>query len=102
MYLLCGYAVMYDGELFLKGIALDGADSAEHLTVAVIAESVTTGFGGQLVGAAIIFAWVFGVSLAVWFTIKALMGIRVSEEDEYNGVDVSECGMDAYPEFTLK
>lgn len=59
-------------------------------------------FVGQLVGATTIFVWVFGASLVVWFVIKALMGIRVSEEEEYNGVDVSECGMDAYPEFTIK
>jgi Amt family ammonium transporter len=57
-------------------------------------------FIGQLVGAATIFAWVFGVSFVTWLVIKAIMGIRVSEEDEYEGVDVSECGMEAYPEFT--
>lgn len=55
---------------------------------------------GQLIGAATIFAWVFGVSLAVWFALKAIMGVRVSEEDEYNGVDLAECGLEAYPEFT--
>lgn len=59
-----------------------------------------TSFFGQLVGAAVIFAWVFGVSLVVWFVIKLVMGIRVSEEDEFEGVDLSECGMEAYPEFT--
>jgi Amt family ammonium transporter len=57
-------------------------------------------FVGQLVGAGTIFAWVFGVSFVVWLVIKAIMGIRVSEEEEYEGVDVSECGMEAYPEFT--
>ncbi len=56
-------------------------------------------FIGQLVGAATIFAWVFGASFLVWLVIKVAMGIRVSEEDEYAGVDVSECGMEAYPEF---
>jgi Amt family ammonium transporter len=30
------------------------------------------------------------------------MGIRVSAEEEYEGVDLSECGMEAYPEFTMK
>lgn len=59
-----------------------------------------TSFFGQLVGAAVIFGWVFGVSLVVWFVIKLVMGIRVSEEDEFEGVDLSECGMEAYPEFT--
>ena len=59
-----------------------------------------TTFVGQLVGAATIFVWVFGASFIVWLVIKAIMGIRVSEEDEYEGVDVAECGMEAYPEFT--
>ncbi len=57
-------------------------------------------FSGQLIGAATIFAWVFGASLVVWAILKAVIGIRVSEEEEYEGVDLSECGMEAYPEFT--
>ncbi len=59
-------------------------------------------FTGQLIGAATIFGWVFSTSFVVWFIIKMIMGIRVSEEDEYQGVDLSECGMEAYPEFTNK
>lgn len=59
-------------------------------------------FSGQLIGAATIFIWVFGVSFAVWAAIKAIMGIRVSEEDEYEGMDLVDCGMEAYPEFTIK
>ena len=59
-------------------------------------------FSGQLIGAATIFAWVFSTSLLVWFVIKLIMGIRVSEEDEYQGVDLTECGLEAYPEFTNK
>ncbi|NND81417.1 MAG: ammonium transporter [Gammaproteobacteria bacterium] len=55
---------------------------------------------GQLIGAATIFGWVFASSFAVWFLIKSLFGIRVSEEEEYQGIDVSECGLEAYPEFT--
>jgi Amt family ammonium transporter len=54
----------------------------------------------QLLGIAAIFAWVFLASLIVWAVIKAVMGIRVSEEEEYNGVDTAECGLEAYPEFT--
>jgi len=57
-------------------------------------------FTGQLVGAGTIFAWVFVVSFVVWLVIKMIMGIRVSEEEEYEGVDIGECGMEAYPEFT--
>jgi Amt family ammonium transporter len=56
-------------------------------------------FLGQIVGAATIFVWVFGASLIVWAIIKLIMGIRVSEESEYEGVDLGECGLEAYPEF---
>jgi Amt family ammonium transporter len=55
--------------------------------------------GAQLYGAAVIFGWVFAASLGVWAVLKATMGIRVSEEDEFEGVDMSDCGMVAYPEF---
>ncbi len=54
----------------------------------------------QLIGIATIFAWVFVTSFVVWAILKATMGIRVSEEEEYDGVDLSECGLEAYPEFT--
>src|SRR5690554_1885821 len=58
-------------------------------------------FGAQLLGIVGIFAWVFGASLIVWVILKAVMGIRVSEEEEYEGVDLAECGMEAYPEFSV-
>jgi len=61
-------------------------------------ESVTV--TGQLVGIVTILAWVFVTSFIVWLIIKAVMGIRVSEEEEYEGVDIGECGLEAYPEFT--
>jgi Amt family ammonium transporter len=54
----------------------------------------------QLVGLLSIFAWVFITSFIVWFVIKKTLGIRVSAEEEYEGVDISECGLEAYPEFT--
>ncbi len=54
----------------------------------------------QLIGIGVIFAWVFVTSLAVWVALNSLMGIRVSEEEEYEGVDIGECGVEAYPEFT--
>ena len=54
----------------------------------------------QLTGIGAIFVWVFGTSFVVWFIIKAVMGLRVSEEEELEGVDVAECGLAAYPEFT--
>ena len=54
----------------------------------------------QLTGAGIIFLFVLVASLITWMVIKVLFGLRVSEEEEYRGVDVSECGLEAYPEFT--
>ncbi|PWQ98815.1 ammonium transporter [Leucothrix arctica] len=59
-------------------------------------------FMGQLVGAGTIFVWVFVTSFITWLLIKAIMGIRVTEEEEYEGVDIGECGMEAYPEFTKR
>ncbi len=57
-------------------------------------------FSGQLIGAATIFGWVFLTSAVIWVALKATIGIRVSEEEEYEGLDIGECGIDAYPEFT--
>jgi ammonium transporter, Amt family len=57
-------------------------------------------FSGQIIGALTIFVWVFVTSLIVWIALKAIIGIRVSEEEEDSGVDLSECGLEAYPEFT--
>ena len=56
-------------------------------------------FVGQIVGAITIFVWVFVASLIVWGVLKAVVGIRVSEEEEYEGMDLIDCGMEAYPEF---
>lgn len=67
---------------------------------AVLITDTEATFVGQLVGALTIFGWVFGASLVTWLIIKSVMGIRVTEEEEYEGVDLSECGMEAYPEFT--
>jgi Amt family ammonium transporter len=67
------------------------------LAVPLTNEEVT--FSGQLIGAATIFTWVFVTSFVVWYVIKLIIGLRVSEEEEQSGVDIAECGMDAYPEF---
>lgn len=56
----------------------------------------------QLIGAAVIFAWVFGASFVTWLIVKGIMGLRVTEEEELEGVDIAECGLEAYPEFTKK
>ena len=57
-------------------------------------------FTAQLLGIGTIFFWTFIASLMVWIALDGIMGLRVSEEEEYEGVDLSECGMEAYPEFT--
>jgi len=56
--------------------------------------------GGQLLGISVIFTWTFLASMIVWLGLKMLMGIRISEQEEYEGADQSECGIEAYPEFT--
>ncbi len=56
-------------------------------------------FGAQLLGAAVIFAWVFCASLVVWSVLKATVGIRVTEDEELEGMDMHDCGVGAYPEF---
>ncbi len=55
---------------------------------------------GQLTGIVVIFAWTFVTSIIAWFIIKSVIGIRVTEQAETDGVDASECGLAAYPEFT--
>ena len=57
-------------------------------------------FSGQIAGAITIFVWVFVTSSIAWLVLKAIIGIRVSEEDEYEGMDQIDCGIEAYPEFT--
>ena len=68
--------------------------------LAVLFNNSDASFVGQIVGVAAIFFWTFIVSLVVWSILKATIGIRVSDEEEYEGVDLSECGLEAYPEFT--
>ncbi|THB77083.1 MAG: ammonium transporter, partial [Desulfobulbaceae bacterium] len=68
--------------------------------IAVVFTNGDASIVSQLIGAAVIFGWVFATSFVTWIIIKAVMGIRVSEEEELEGCDISECGLDAYPEFT--
>ena len=68
--------------------------------LAVCITNADASIGAQLLGIAAIFVWTFAVSLVVWMVLKAIMGIRVSEEEEYEGVDISETGIEAYPEFS--
>ena len=68
--------------------------------LAVLLSNGDATFGGQVGGLLVIFIWTFLVSLVVWIVLKAIIGVRVSEEEEHEGVDISECGQEAYPEFT--
>ncbi len=68
-------------------------------TIAVVLTNDAASIGTQLYSIVVVGVFTFVVSGVVWFILKATMGIRVSEEDEINGLDTSELGMEAYPEF---
>jgi len=105
-----GGVIVVGSIIFLDKIKIDdpvGAISVHGVVglwgvFAVLISNSDATFMGQLVGALVIFVWVFVTSLITWTIIKAIMGVRVSEEEEYEGVDISECGMEAYPEFGTK
>ena len=105
-----GGIIVVGSIVFLDKIKIDdpvGAISVHGVVglwgvFAVLLSNDGASFTGQLVGAAVIFVWVFVTSYITWTIIKAVIGVRVSEEEEYEGVDISECGMEAYPEFGTK
>ena len=67
----------------------------------LLAVSLTGGsLGAQIYGTLVIFIWAFVTSFVIWTIIKMFFGLRVSAEDEEDGVDVAECGLEAYPEFS--
>ena len=68
-------------------------------TLAVLITNSDATFMGQIMSIIIVGVFVFVVSLALWFILNMVMGIRVSAEDEIAGLDSSELGMEAYPEF---
>lgn len=70
--------------------------------IAVVFSNTDATIGSQLYGAVVIFTWTFVTTMIAWFIIKLVFGIRVSEEDEMEGIDIAECGMEAYPEFVNK
>jgi Amt family ammonium transporter len=69
-------------------------------TIAVVLTNSEANLITQLYSIVVVGVFTFVVSGAVWFILKATMGIRVSEEDEINGLDTPELGMEAYPEFS--
>lgn len=67
--------------------------------IAVVLSNSDATLGAQLYGIAVIFTWTFVMSFIFWGILKVVMGIRLTDEHEEMGADVSECGMEAYPEF---
>ena len=66
---------------------------------AVLLSNDEATFMGQLIGTVCVFVWMFVTTWLTLLVIKAVMGLRVSEEEEMEGMDMHECGMEAYPEF---
>jgi Amt family ammonium transporter len=69
-------------------------------TIAVVFTNGDASLATQLYSIVVVGAFVFVVSGILWFILKVTVGIRVSEEDEINGLDMAELGMEAYPEFS--
>ncbi len=68
-------------------------------TIAVIFSNSDANIGAQLYGIFAIGAFTIIASSLVWYVIKFTIGIRVTEEEELEGVDLAEIGMEAYPDF---
>jgi len=68
--------------------------------IAVAYTNADATIGAQLYGLIVIFLWTFITAGIVWYVIKLVMGIRVTEEEEYEGLDITDIGLEAYPEFT--
>ena len=103
-----GGVIVVFGVPFLDKLKIDDVVGAipVHLfagiwgTIAVLITNPDATFVGQIIPIIIVGVFVFAVSYVVWFILKTLIGIRVSEEGEVTGLDATELGMDAYPEFT--
>ena len=68
----------------------------------VVLSNPEASFIAQLQGIGLIFIWVFSTSFVTWLALKKTMGIRLTELEEYEGADIAEIGLEAYPEFTQK
>ena len=68
-------------------------------TLVVPATNGDASFVGQLVGVLMVGVFVSVVSAIIWTVLKVTIGIRVSDEEEYEGLDSHEVGIAAYPEF---
>ncbi|MEM9268139.1 MAG: ammonium transporter, partial [Pseudomonadota bacterium] len=103
-----GGVIVVFGVPFLDKLKIDDVVGAipVHLfagiwgTMAVLLTNSDATFMGQLLPIIIVGVFVFVVSFVVWFILKSTLGIRVDEEAEITGLDTTELGMEAYPEFT--
>ena len=68
-------------------------------TIAVVLSNSDASLSTQLIGIVSIGLFTVITSAIAWFVIKLVIGLRPTEEEEITGLDKSECGMDAYPEF---
>ncbi len=68
-------------------------------TIAVVLTNPDASLVTQLISIIVVGAFVVVASAVVWLVIKAVMGLRVDQETEVNGLDMGELGMEAYPEF---
>jgi len=69
-------------------------------TLVVPLSNTDANLWAQIQSIVIVGVFVVVTSAITWLILKGIFGIRVSEEDEINGLDVSELGMEAYPEFS--
>jgi len=82
-------------------ISVHGIAGIWGLLVVVLSNPAAS-FIAQLQGIGLIFIWVFSTSFVTWLALKKTMGIRLTELEEYEGADIAEIGLEAYPEFTQK
>ena len=68
--------------------------------LAVLITNDDATLAGQLTGLGAILGYTFIASLVVWFIIKMVFGIRLSDEEQMVGADAAEIGITAYPEFS--
>ena len=68
-------------------------------TLAVPLSNGDASFVTQIIGIVAIGAYTFIISFVVWTVLKMVIGVRIDEEGEADGLDKAECGMEAYPEF---
>lgn len=85
-------------------ISVHGACGIWGILACALFDTTESGFTivGQLIGVAAVGAAAFIFSLVVFGALKAIMGVRVSADEESEGLDIGEHGMEAYPHFSQK